>query len=107
MIRNAKHIGFIQSLPCALQSNACGGDICAAHIRIGGWGGKGLKPHDSHTVPLCHAHHSEQHRIGERSFWKCVQKAINLAAYIYANTGNREACMLKIAEFRREFYNQK
>ena len=103
MIRNAKHLGFVASLPCVL----CGEKSIAAHIRIGGKGGTGLKPHDSHTVPLCYEHHSEQHLIGERSFWKDVQKAINLAGYLYMNTGDREACMLKIAEFRREFYNQK
>lgn len=103
MIRNAKHLSFIASLPCVL----CGDDSCAAHIRIGGGGGMGLKPHDSHTVSLCHRHHSEQHSRGERTFWGDVQKAINLAAYLYANTGNREVCEFKIAEFRREFYNKK
>lgn len=103
MIRNAKHLSFIASLPCTL----CGAESVAAHIRIGGKGGTGIKPHDSHTVPLCHNHHSEQHRVGERTFWRDVQKAINLASFLYMNTGDREACMLKIVEFRREFYNQK
>jgi hypothetical protein len=103
VIRSKKHLGFVASLPCVL----CGEKSIAAHIRIGGGGGMGLKPHDSHTVPLCHLHHSKQHNEGERTFWGDVQKAINLANHIYANTGDDDYCRLKITEFRREFYNKK
>jgi hypothetical protein len=42
--------------------------IECAHVRTGTDGGVGLKPSDRWTVSLCSAHHSEQHRIGERRF---------------------------------------
>jgi hypothetical protein len=39
-----------------------------AHVRRGTDGGTGLKPSDCWVVPLCHAHHMEQHMMGEQSF---------------------------------------
>jgi hypothetical protein len=42
--------------------------IEAAHVRTGTGGGMGLKPPDWWTIPLCPAHHDEQHKIGERAF---------------------------------------
>ncbi len=102
-MRSPKHLNFIRSLPCTL----CGAKAEAAHIRMGTKGGTGFKPSDCHTVPLCHEHHAEQHRIGETRFWGCVNKSLLLAAFLYKNSGDDEACRLKIAEFRREFYNKK
>lgn len=52
----------------------------AAHVRFAdaksGWShtGKGEKPHDRRTLPLCHGHHREgpkaQHARGERAWWE-------------------------------------
>ena len=44
------------------------GHIEVAHVRTGTNGGMGLKPGDFWTISLCRDCHSEQHRIGERSF---------------------------------------
>ncbi len=72
-----KHLRYIASLPCCI----CGGiDVDAAHIRatpiyIDGkrQTGGGEKPSDCWTVPLCRAHHTEQHTMTELSFWKKYQ----------------------------------
>ena len=66
-VRSRAHLDWVRTLPCA----ACGQswrDSDPAHVRIGTDGGTGLKPSDRWVVPLCHPHHAEQHRIGERSF---------------------------------------
>lgn len=40
----------------------------AAHVRTGTDGGTGMKPGDNWAIPLCHDHHQQQHRIGEKAF---------------------------------------
>jgi hypothetical protein len=65
-VRDPDHLARVRAMPCL---------ICArkpsdpAHVRLGGFGGTGLKPGDDHVVPLCRTHHEEQHRVGERTFW--------------------------------------
>lgn len=44
--------------------------IEVAHVRLGSGAGTGQKPDDWRTVSLCRDHHAEQHRVGERTFWK-------------------------------------
>lgn len=65
--RNAKYLAYIRTNDCA----ACGRNAPsqAAHVRMGGDGGMGLKPSDYRTVPLCGSCHYRQHQIGERKFW--------------------------------------
>jgi hypothetical protein len=36
---------------------------------MGSGAGVGQKPDDFRTVSLCKFHHSEQHRLGEKTFW--------------------------------------
>ena len=67
LIRNKKHLKFIRELECVFCASPF---VQAAHLRIGTDGGMGLKPSDHWVTPLCHAHHSKQHQIGERTFWK-------------------------------------
>ena len=43
--------------------------IQVAHVRLGSGAGMGEKPDDWRTVPLCAAHHTRQHEVGERTFW--------------------------------------
>lgn len=85
MIRSASHLKFIRSLPCC----KCGSDrdAQAAHVRIGGDGGMGLKPSDGRVVPLCHPCHVEQHRVGERTFWGS-RDPLQLASMLAAVSGN-------------------
>ena len=55
---------WLEQEPCS-----SGGPCCAAHQREGADGGTGLKPSDMFAVPLCHACHGLQHRVGEKTFW--------------------------------------
>lgn len=72
--KDAKRLAWIRQQPCCI----CGDNTTteAAHIRtqnpdLGkddfGWG----RPSDIWCVPLCGAHHREQHEMGnEMAFWK-------------------------------------
>lgn len=64
--RCPKHLAWIRSLPCCIAD--CQGAAVAAHVRVCTGGGMGMKPPDRWTVPLCDAHHKEQHRIGHPAF---------------------------------------
>lgn len=66
--KNTKRLRYIRSLPCLICNRPPPSE--AAHVRMGLAGGMGLKPPDMWTVPLCHDHHAEQHRIGEPPFWE-------------------------------------
>lgn len=62
---------LVRKLPC-LVGQGCYGCIEAAHARSRGAGGTRRD-----LVPLCFAHHSEQHRIGRQSFE--LKHGLNLA----------------------------
>jgi hypothetical protein len=68
-----KHLAFIRQLPCVVCGNNTQTE--AAHIRYGfpragkRPTGKGEKPDDDFTVPLCNVHHNSQHVVGEMNFW--------------------------------------
>jgi hypothetical protein len=71
--RDERHLDFIRSLPCCI----CGGiDTEAAHIRTASLAhgkqhtGMAEKPSDKWALPLCNAHHREQHSMNEMAFWK-------------------------------------
>lgn len=71
--RDERHLNHIRSLPCCI----CGGiDTEAAHIRTASLAngklhtGMAEKPSDKWTLPLCNAHHREQHTMNEMTFWK-------------------------------------
>ena len=90
-----KHLDFIRSLPCCI----CGDDttVEAAHIRFAcaevgkRMVGKGEKPDDIWTVPLCGEHHRTQHKIGERRFWhEFGRDPIKIALALWAHTGIHE-----------------
>jgi len=64
--RSPAHCKFVRSHACcACQSYD---HIEVAHVRTGTDGGMSMKPGDYWTISLCRDCHSEQHRIGERSF---------------------------------------
>lgn len=73
------HRKWVRGEHCAVNGKkgtwgpaVCVGRIEAAHVRNGlpveDRGGEGIKPHDKWCLPLCHAHHQHQHRIGEMAF---------------------------------------
>lgn len=64
--RDRKYLDSLRGEPCLL----CGAvPSDPAHIRYGSGAGTGRKPSDWFTVPLCNAHHREQHQVGEVTFW--------------------------------------
>ncbi len=78
-IRSKKHLQFISTKPCVL----CGAtNVQSAHIRFAG-AGMGLKPCDSFVVPMCIEHHTEQHRMNERLFWKLYDKDPIVFAFFF------------------------
>ena len=71
--RSDTHRAFIRKHECVLFGNPvspCDLDhaIEAAHFRSAANSGTGMKPPDEFLLPLCRAHHSEQHAIGQRAF---------------------------------------
>ena len=60
--RSPEHLAFIRSLPCAVPGCGRTRGVQAAHAP--GSRGMGQKRSDLDTLPLCFAHHEEQHRIG-------------------------------------------
>ena len=76
--RDDKHLAFIRTQPCCLPF--CNRQAEAAHLRMGNLSigkepaGRGEKPDDKFTVPLCPYHHrigiDSQHRSNEREWWE-------------------------------------
>jgi hypothetical protein len=72
------HLRFVRSQPCCLPF--CGRQAEAAHLRMGNLAigkepaGKGEKPHDRYTVPICPYHHRTgidcQHNNNECDWWQ-------------------------------------
>ena len=94
--KNDKHLDFIRGLPCAVCLNPT--ETEAAHVRYPDlrFGkrptGKAEKPDDAFTVPLCGAHHREQHQQAERAWWDGYQiDPLMLALALYKVSGDHEA----------------
>ncbi len=102
-IRDKDHLAFIRTLPCC-RCLYCAEPSQAAHIRKGsGSGGMGMKPSDSACVPLCTDCHREQHQHGEITFWGDTKPPLDLAAFLYENTGKKTSCVFRIMNFVKEF----
>ena len=76
--RNPKHLAWLRTLPCIVPDCQTGTPVQSHHIRSAGNSGVGLKPPDTSTIPVCAYHHSESHRIGQRTF--AAKYGIDLAA---------------------------
>lgn len=93
--RSQAHCGFVRSHHCIVPG--CQGmPIEVAHVRDGSDAGTGRKPSDWFTVACCRDHHSEQHRIGEKSFAR--RHGIDL----HALAAEFAAASPKAADIRRE-----
>jgi hypothetical protein len=76
--RDEAHLRFVREQPCCL--GFCQRQAEAAHLRMSNpaigkeAAGKGEKPHDKFTVPLCPYHHrtgvDSQHNSNERAWWE-------------------------------------
>jgi hypothetical protein len=71
---NPKHLEFVRQLPCAVCGDPTSTEaahVRSAHLKYGKRPtGMGEKPDDRWTVPLCGAHHREQHSMNEMEFWR-------------------------------------
>jgi hypothetical protein len=64
--RNKAHLRFVGSQPCLI----CGRTPADAHhLRFAQPRGMGLKVSDEFTVPLCRAHHRDNHGSGDEAAW--------------------------------------
>lgn len=100
---------WIATLPClnclrlrrvsALPYNTPTND--PAHIRTRARAGVAQKPSDARLVPLCHACHQEQHRIGEKAFWGSdMELAISTATALEREKYKTEDAMPAIRLWR-------
>lgn len=94
-VEDKQHLAFIRTLRCCV-CGAPGPD--PAHIRIASpihgkrETGGGEKASDKWTVPLCRAHHDEQHHAGNELLW-WTSKGIDpfgLALALHHATGDDE-----------------
>lgn len=92
---NEAHLKFVRGLPCCVCGNPI--ETEAAHIRYARNElgkrpvGKGEKPDDVWTVPLCGHHHRDQHYVGEEMFWHAYPRnPILIALALWAHTGQHE-----------------
>lgn len=90
------HLAFVRALPCVI----CKDDttVEAAHVRMADrtvakpLTGIDIKPDDKFTLPLCGAHHRDQHRMNEAAFWNGVGiDPVKTALALYAVSGDHEA----------------
>jgi hypothetical protein len=103
-VENAAHLAFIRKLPCLICASR---NVQAAHIRAGNphYGkratGLGEKPADHWTVPLCMAHHHEQHQGNEMEFWtRHGIDPFKLALALFVASADEEAGELVVKQAR-------
>jgi hypothetical protein len=84
--RSQAHAAFVRSHECCVPG-CTARPIEFAHVRLGSGAGMGQKPDDWRGVSLCKAHHDEQHRLGEASFWRVAGQNPEalIAAFIKAS----------------------
>lgn len=63
--RDKKYVKWIRTQPCLVCFKT---PSQAHHYRTAENSGMGIKPADEWCVPLCHAHHSELHKTGIKTF---------------------------------------
>lgn len=63
--RNPAYLHYVRDQLCAAHDVDCQGITEAAHLFVLG---RGIKAGDFYTVPLCSAHHGEQHSVGTAYF---------------------------------------
>jgi hypothetical protein len=69
-VRNKAHLKFVASHPCLICERS---PADAHHVRFAQPRSMGKKVSDEYAVPLCRAHHRDNHRFGdERSWWSKV-----------------------------------
>jgi hypothetical protein len=102
--RSQGHLNFIRreklhgkrkcsiALPRSLSDVAITGDAYsnALMFAYGSGAGMGQKPDDWRVVPLCREHHTQQHTVGEQTFWNGVDIEALIEAFCKASPKARE-----------------
>jgi hypothetical protein len=74
MFRSRSYLDYIKNQMCeAWEAGPCQGDIVPHHEALGR-GGRGIKTHDTQTIPLCDLHHQMRHNTGFMSFWMLARR---------------------------------
>jgi hypothetical protein len=95
-----KHRAFINGLPCCVTGKAAPSEC--AHVRSGTDGGTGIKPSDKFTVPLAHAEHARQHRVGEARYWSELGvDPLDLASHLWTISGDQRAGERAVFRFQQ------
>ncbi len=77
--RSKAYRAFISTQPCAV----CGADSTVVpHHEKFGKGGTGIKPPDSHCIPLCFNCHTRRHSQGVRTFWGIIDSKMLCIEYL-------------------------
>lgn len=86
--KSPAHRAFVRSRACCV----CGSivNVECAHVRLGSGAGMGQKPDDYRTVGLCKECHTEQHSVGEATFWQGRDLDGLLSAYCNGSPKARE-----------------
>lgn len=110
-IHDSRHLVYVRLQPCCIPG--CHRPAEAAHLRMSCLeigkesAGKGEKPHDKYTVPLCGHHHrtgpNAQHDSNERKWWERqgIDPWVIAAALWIASGGAARALMKKPAHRMR------
>mgnify|MGYP007083446446 FL=1 len=61
------YLAWLRGRNCCI-GGTCAGRIEAAHVDYAGDKGMGTKASDCYAVPMCSAHHAEQHMAGVKTF---------------------------------------
>lgn len=103
-VRDNPHLAFIRRLPCACCRKPGPND--AAHLRVADaargkpYTGKGVKPDDKWSSPLCRACHERQHSGSEAAFWSALFiDPIILCKRLYAVSGDYDAGVAVILSY--------
>lgn len=67
--RDRKFLDWLRDQPCAVTMAPPPSDPAHTFKSTGG-GGMGLKSGDCYAVPLSHAEHDKQGRVGELTYWR-------------------------------------
>lgn len=87
---------YIRGRQCLFcGAGGCSGPIQAAHLDFAGGKGMGTKVADRFTVPMCAAHHAQQHAWGWGTFRRKMEVSeddlLNAAAFLWSRWPGRIA----------------
>ena len=87
-LRDKAHLKFVASHPCLICERS---PADAHHVRFAQAQALGRKVSDEFTVPLCRAHHRDNHRFGdERAWWSRVSiDPIPVSQNLWTKSHNR------------------